>query len=60
MTDEEALAKVDGAIKAAQKRVGNDQKLIREDLRQQRLTDPSLFEAFKRIGQLMQQTQQGH
>jgi hypothetical protein len=60
MTDEEAVQKVDGAIKAAQKRVGNDQKAMREDLKQQREADPILFEAFKQIGQLMQQTQQGH
>ncbi|WP_175980031.1 hypothetical protein [Caballeronia zhejiangensis] len=60
MKDEEALAKVDGAIKAAQNRVGNDQTLLQKDLKQQRAADPSLFEAFKRTGQLMQQTQQGH
>ena len=59
MTDEEALAKVDGATKAAQNRVGNDQKLIREDLRKKRAADPRLFEAFKQIGQPMQQAQQG-
>ncbi|TCK44011.1 hypothetical protein B0G84_2359 [Paraburkholderia sp. BL8N3] len=60
MSDEEALAKIDGAIEKARNRVGNDQNAIREDLKQQRATDPTLFEAFKQIGQLMQQTEQGH
>jgi hypothetical protein len=60
MKDEEALAKVDGAIKAAQNRVGNDHQKLRDDLRQQRSADPSLFEAFKQTGQLMQQTQHGN
>ena len=60
MNDEEALQKVDGAITAAHNRVGNDRQLVQEDLKQQRAADPSLFEAFKRTGQLMQQTQQGH
>lgn len=60
MTDEEALAAVDGAIKAAHKAVGDNRELIREELKKRRAADPDLFEAFKQIGQLMQQTQQGH
>jgi len=60
MTDEDALAKVERATEEAKKRVGNDITAIREDLKQQRATDPSLFEAFKQTGQLMQQTKQGH
>lgn len=60
MSDEEALARVHKAIEAARSRVGDDKNAIREDLRQQRATDPTLFEAFKQIGQLMQSTQQGH
>jgi hypothetical protein len=60
MNDEEALAKVDGAIKAVHKAVGDNRELVREELKKRRASDPSLFEAFKHIGQLLQQTQQGH
>ncbi|WP_250481873.1 hypothetical protein [Caballeronia sp. NCTM5] len=60
MTDEEALAKADGAIKAAHKAVGDNRRLIREELERRKAADPSLFEAFKQIGQRMQQAQQGH
>jgi hypothetical protein len=60
MDDEVALSKVQGAFEQAVKKVGDDANAIREELKKQRTADPTLFEAFKQVGMLLQQTQQGH
>lgn len=60
MDDEVALSKVQGAFEQAKSKVGNDVHKIREELKKLRTEDPTLFEAFKQVGQLMMQTQQGH
>lgn len=60
MDDEVALSKVQGAFEQAKKKVGNDANSIREELKKLRTADPTLFEAFKQVGQLMEQAQQGH
>lgn len=60
MDDEVALSKVQGAFEKAKNKVGNDTHQIREELKKLRTEDPTLFEAFKQVGQLMQQAEQGH
>jgi hypothetical protein len=60
MDDEVALSKVQGAFEQVKSKVGNDTHKIQEGLKKLRTEDPTLFEAFKQVGQLMQQTEQGH
>lgn len=60
MTDGDALSKVQGAFEEVKKETGGDVHAIREGLRKRRARDPTLFEAFKRVGQMLELTQQGH
>jgi hypothetical protein len=60
MDDEVALSKVQGAFEQAKSTVGNDTYKLREEIKKLRTEDPELFEAFKQVGQLMVQTEQGH
>jgi hypothetical protein len=60
MDDEVALSKVQGAFEQVKNEVGNDANAIREGLKKLRTEDPTLFESFKQVGQLMEQARQGH
>jgi hypothetical protein len=60
MDDEVALSKVQGAFEQAKSKVGNDAHKLQEEIRNLRTDDPVLFEAFKHVGQLMVQAEQGH